>query len=74
LLGNNFGNENDAPSVFIALFATDIEAEVYFVEIRMKRDGKGPKEFGATKPKAHEANVCFSEERIQHRAARDIFA
>jgi hypothetical protein len=60
LLGYNFGDEYDAPSVFIALFATDVEAEVYLVEIRMKRDCKGTKEFGAAKPKAHETNVCFS--------------
>jgi hypothetical protein len=59
-LGYNFGNEHDAPSVFVALFATDVEAEVYLIEIRMKRDRNRPKEFGAAKPKAHEANVCFS--------------
>lgn len=72
LLGYNFGDEHDAPSVFIALFATYVKAEVYLIEIRMKRDRKGPKEFGAAKPKAHEANVCSSSERIQHCAARDI--
>src|SRR4029077_18460471 len=55
--GNNFGDEHHAPSVFIALFATDVEAEVYFVEIGMKRDRKRPKEFGAKKPKGDEANV-----------------
>jgi hypothetical protein len=70
--GNNFGDEHDAPPIFIALFATDVEAEVYFVEIGMKRDRKGPKEFGAAKPKADEANVCFPRERIQHCAAWDI--
>ncbi len=60
LLGYNFGDEHDASSVFFALLATDVEAEVYFIEIRMKRDRNGPKEFGAAKPKAHETNVCFS--------------
>jgi hypothetical protein len=60
LLGYNFGNEHDAPSVLVALFATDVEAEVYLIEIRMKRDLNPPKEFGAAKPEAHEANVCFS--------------
>ena len=72
LLGYNFRDEHNAPSVLIALLATDIEEEVYLIEIRMKRDGEAPKEFGAAKPKAHEANVCFSKEGIQHRAAGDI--
>jgi len=72
LLGYNFRDEHYAPSVLIALLATDVEAEVYLIEIRMKRDGEGPKEFGAAKPKAHEANVCFSKERIEHCAAGDI--
>jgi hypothetical protein len=72
LLGYNFGDEHNAPSDFISLLATDEKAEVYLIEIRIKRDSKGPKEFGAAKPKAHEANVCFSKERIQHRAAGDI--
>jgi len=61
----NFGDEHDASSVFFALLATDVEAEVYLIEIRMKRDRKGPKEFGAAKPKAYEADVCSSSERIQ---------
>jgi hypothetical protein len=60
-LGYNFGDEYNTPSVFIALLATNVEAEVYFIEIRMKRDRNGPKEFSAAKPKAYEANVCFSE-------------
>jgi hypothetical protein len=70
----NFGDEHNAPSVFISLLPTDVKAEVYLIEIRMKRSGKGPKEFGAAKPKAHEANVRFCKERIQHRAAGDILA
>jgi hypothetical protein len=74
LLGYNFGDEDNAPSVFISLLATDVKAEVYFIEIRMMRNGKGPKEFGAAKPKTYEANVCFSQERIQHRTAGDILA
>jgi hypothetical protein len=42
LLGHNFGDEHNAPSVFIAFLATDVEAEVYLIEIRMKGDGKRP--------------------------------
>jgi hypothetical protein len=72
LLGYNFGDEHNAPSVFISLLATDVKAEVYLIEIRMKRNGKEPKKFGAAKPKPYEANVCFSKERIQHRAAGHI--
>jgi len=72
LLGYDFGDKDDAPSAFIALLTTDVEAEVYLIEIRMKRDRKGPKEFGAAKPKAHEANVRSSSERIQYRAVGDI--
>jgi hypothetical protein len=60
LLGYNFGDEHNASSVFLTLLATDVEAEVYLIEIRMKRHRKGPKKLGAAKPKAHEANVCFS--------------
>jgi hypothetical protein len=71
-LGYNFGDEHDASSVFVAFFATDVETEVHFVEIRMERDRNRPKEFDAAKPKAHEANVCFSKERIQCCAAGDI--
>jgi hypothetical protein len=70
----NFGDEHNASSVFIPLLATDVKAQVYLIEIRMKRDGKEPKEFGAAKPKAHEANVCFCKERIEHRARGDILA
>jgi hypothetical protein len=58
--------------VLVVFVATDVEAKVYLIEIRMKRDGEGPKEFGAAKPKAHEANVCFSTERIEHCTAGDI--
>jgi hypothetical protein len=60
LLGYNFGDEHDASSVFFALLATNVEAKVYLIEIRMKWDHNGPKEFGAAKSKAHEANVCSS--------------
>jgi hypothetical protein len=72
LLRYNFSDEHNAPAAFMFLLATDVKAEVYLIEIRMKRNGKGPKEFGAAKPKAYEANICFSMERIQHRAAGDI--
>src|SRR6266853_6816863 len=51
----NFGDEHNASSVFFARLATDVEAEVYFIEVSMKWDRNGSKEFGAAKPKAHEA-------------------
>jgi hypothetical protein len=56
----------------ISPLATDVKAEVYLIEIRVKRNSKGLKEFRAAKPKAYEAKVCFSKERIQHSAAGDI--
>ena len=60
LPGYNFSDEHNASSVFFTFLATNAEAEVYLIEIRMKWDRKGPKEFGAAKSKADEANVCFS--------------
>src|SRR5260221_14447887 len=53
LLGHNFGDEHDASSVFVTLLATHVETEVYLIEVRMKGDRDGPKEFRAAKPKAH---------------------
>jgi len=43
------------------LLATDVEAEVYLIELRITRDGDGPKEFGAENRKPR-ANICFSKD------------
>jgi hypothetical protein len=57
---HDFSDENNPSSILAAVFATDIEAQVYFIEIGMKRNRKTPKQPGAAKPKTHEANICFS--------------
>jgi hypothetical protein len=53
LPGDNFGNEHNAPAFFSALLSANVEAQVYFVKIRMKRDGNSPEELGVAKAKAH---------------------
>jgi hypothetical protein len=72
LLGHDFRDEHNTSAVFAALRATDVKAEVYLIEIGMHWNGKEPEEFGTTEAKTHEANVCFTEKRIQYCAVRDI--
>ena len=49
----DFGDEHYASAVFIAFPATDVEAEVYLIEIEMKRDGERSEELGVAKAKAY---------------------
>jgi hypothetical protein len=72
LSGDNFGYEHNTPSVFSALVAANVEAEVYFIKIRMKGDSDSPEEFGVAKAKAHKADICLPQERIQDCAGRHV--
>ncbi len=41
--GHNFGDKNHSPSVFAALFPANVEAQIYLIEIGMKRHRDTPK-------------------------------
>jgi len=60
--GHNLGDENNSSSVFAALFSPNVEAQVYLIEIGMKRNWEAPKKPGAAESKANEAKVCGSVE------------
>ena len=38
--GHDLGNENNSSSILAAFFAANIEAQVYLIEIGVKRNGK----------------------------------
>src|SRR5258707_15157835 len=59
-LGDNLGHKDHASSVLIALFATDVESQVYFVKIGMKGNTKRTKQLCLAKLEAHQTDVCSS--------------
>ena len=69
---HDLGNENNSSSVFAIVFAANIEAQVYLIEIGVKGNWETSKQLGAAESKAHEADVCFSVERIERRAGRNM--
>ena len=60
--GHDLGNENNSSAVIAPLFATNVEAEVYLLEIGMKRNWETPKELGVGELEAHKAEVGSSLE------------
>jgi hypothetical protein len=58
--GHNFGNKNYASSILDAFSATNVEAQVYLIEIRVKRNGATAEYLGATELKTHQAEVGSS--------------
>src|SRR5580698_10280368 len=72
--GNNFSDEDYAAARFAGFFAADVEAQIYFIEIGMERDGERAEKFGAAEAKTHQADVSSSVERIERCAGRDVFA
>jgi hypothetical protein len=53
--GHNFADEDDSSPHGRAFAAPDIQAEIYFLEIRMKRNTTKSEESGAEKSEAHKA-------------------
>src|SRR5580704_12865704 len=73
-LGNDLGDKDDTSSALVALLAANVESEVHFIKVSMKRDRKKAKELGVTKPEAHQADIGSPFERIEYGSRRDIAA
>src|SRR5579862_1462034 len=54
VLRNNLSDEHHASSLDIGLSPADVKAQVDLIEVRVERDRKNAKEFGAEKPEANQ--------------------
>jgi hypothetical protein len=63
---NNLGDEDNASSFVVALFATDVESQIYLFEIGMEGNGEKPKKLCVAKSEAHETDISLSIIRIQN--------
>ena len=71
---NDLGNEYNAPAIFGAFPTANIKPQIYFLKIRMKRDGNSAEQPRAAKTKSYEADVGLTHEGIHNCAARDVLA
>ncbi len=60
--GHHLGNEHDTSSNIIAFFPTDVEAQIYFIEIGVKRNRETAQQLGVAEPKSDQGKVCSSVE------------
>jgi hypothetical protein len=51
------GNEGNSSAVIVACFATNVETQVYLIEIDVKRNGETSEKLGAAEPKPDKAEV-----------------
>jgi hypothetical protein len=49
--GQDLGDEHNASSTVVARFASNVKAKVYFIEIRVKRNGEETEQPGASESK-----------------------
>jgi hypothetical protein len=59
---HHLGNEHDTSSNIIAFFPTDVEAQIYFIEIGVKRNWETAQQLGVAEPKADQGKVRSSVE------------
>jgi hypothetical protein len=69
---HNLSDENNSPSIIAAFLATNVEAQVYLLELGVKQNWETPEQFSAAEAKAHKADVCSSVERIQRRTGGNV--
>src|SRR5579859_2948186 len=63
--GHDLGDEYNSYSLFASRFSPDVESQIHFIKIRMKRNREAPEQLGAAELKTDEADVRFALERIQ---------
>lgn len=69
--GHNLGHKNNSSPFFVSFFPSNVEAQVHFFEIGMKRDREATQQSRVAKPEAYQAHVDPAAEGIEHRTRRD---
>src|SRR4029453_2667854 len=69
-LGNELAHENDAAPPCVSRFLAHVEAQIHFLEISVRRNGKA-RETRVEKKKTDDADECLAVFKIDLRSRRD---